>query len=128
MRIDNFSCLPTGTKSFSLEELGSLSGVLELRDESGHKPVIIGGLSEVHVALTLDVDNLGGGGDEGDVVLSLAAWTHIVSRADKEAHWHVLDLGNIDQVSLLSAVEPLVLELLEAILEPVHDPVLLRLH
>ena len=113
----------------SLEEFSSLSGRwhLELFEQSCHEPVISGALGEVHVTLSLDNDDFFRSRDLRDVILGLATWADVVSRANEEAHGDSVDLGHIDEIGLLHAVEPLVLELLEQVLETVHDPVLLRL-
>ena len=100
-------------------------GDLELIDQTSHEPVIIGALCEVHVALTLNVDDLSWSRDLANVVVGLAARADIVTRADEKAHRHRVNLRDVNQVGLLDTIKPLVLKLLESVFEAVHDPVLL---
>lgn len=110
----------------SLEEDG-FSGLwhLELCEQTSHEPVVVGSLSKVHVAFKCDIVFRSLGLDLADMVISLALGADDVNVTNEEGHWYGIDLGHVNEIGLLDTIEPLVLKLLEAILEAVHDPVLL---
>lgn len=63
----------------------------------------------------------------GNVNASGLVRADLIVRGREEGHGHGLDLGDVDEGHLSLTVEPVRGELLEAVRQAVHDPVLLGL-
>ena len=98
---------------------------LELSNKVLHKPVRVGASVEVLMILANDVDLDMLRLDLRNVLASDAVWASLVTRGRKEGHGHLVDERDIDKRGFLNAFKPFVSELLEAIGETIHDPVLL---
>ena len=78
------------------------------------------------MTLTHDIVEVGDrGSDHLSVGVTLLVSADVVISAGEESHGDSVDLGHIDQVSLLFMVVPLSCELLEAVQKSVLHPVLL---
>lgn len=79
------------------------------------------------MTFALYVDNSGLRLDLRDVVQGDLMLADLVVSADEEGHRHLLDVGDVNEVGLVRALEPVLSEFLEAVNGAVGGPVLLIL-
>ena len=110
----------------SLDKLHVLScWHLQLLNQVGHEPVIIGISMVVLMTSSVDSDDCGVGLNLLNVLLGLALRASVVLGANKERHWDLLDLRDVNEWRDLFTVKPVVSVLLEPVLQAIHGPVLL---
>lgn len=111
----------------SLQEFLSGRGHLKLGDKVLHEPISVGLRREPKVTLTLDVDLDSLRLEQRDVLRGNCMRAYVILCGREESNRNLLDQGHVNEGSCLLATQPVDCELLEAILETVHPPVLLSL-
>ena len=104
----------------------SSSRDLKLLCEIAHEPIRVGTHGEVHVTVIGHIDDGGFGLHLRNVGVCSLVRADLVILSYEEGHWHLLDVGHLNQRSLVDTIEPLGIRLLKTISETVCDPVLLR--
>ena len=111
----------------SLKENFSSRGHLKLCDKVLHEPISVGFRREPEVTLALDVDLDSLRLEQRYILSSNCMLANVVICGREESNGNFRDQRHVHEGSCLLTAEPVVCKLLEAILDAVHLPVLLRL-